>query len=81
VLVAVPAYAVQRFFFHACLHVIWPAIFGAIGFLIEGFYWHASVCAGIAVASYVYRHAFYESRDVRQRGATGLPQKSSPEAK
>jgi len=75
--VAVPVYAVQRFFFHASLHVFFPALLVALGTLLERNYVWASVSFGIAVACVLYRRAFYESRDVRR--PTGTPQKQDPE--
>lgn len=76
-LVAVGAYAVQRFFFHASLHVIFPAIFGTIGFLLEREYRYAGICTAVAAFAFVYRTAFFTSRDVRR--PTGTDRKQDPE--
>lgn len=76
-LVAVAAYAVQRFFFHASLWVFFPSIFVAAGFLLTHEYRLAAISAGVAVMAFVYRHAFYESRDVRR--PTGTDRKQDPE--
>jgi hypothetical protein len=67
VLVAVPAYAVQRFFLHASGYLVGPAFGFAIWFLIRGEFEDASIAAAVCVACFCYFMAFRTPRDTATR--------------
>ncbi|HEY2848347.1 MAG TPA: hypothetical protein VGI97_00590 [Gemmatimonadaceae bacterium] len=67
VLVAVPAYAVQRLFVHASGWAFGIGAAGVVPFLLRGEVRHASISAGIATASFCYWMAFHERRDFERK--------------